>query len=90
MLILSALALAQAAPVPAPTSPAPALICKRIVPVGTLARAQKDCRTKEDWERMTRSAKEATADYQGAGFAASDEGTRAAQNQNPMNNGAPF
>jgi hypothetical protein len=87
--LLAAFALAQAATPPAATPAAP-LICKRIVPVGSLSRAKKDCRTKDDWDRMTRSAQEATADYQGAGWAADVEGTREAQSKNLMNNGAPF
>jgi hypothetical protein len=87
--LFAAFALAQVA-APLASTPAAPMICKRIVPVGSLSRARKDCRTKEDWDRMTRSAQEATSDYQGAGWAAGDEGTREAQNKNPMNNGAPF
>jgi len=83
--LLAALVFAQVA-----TPPATPMICKRIVPVGSLSRAKKDCRSREDWDRMSRSAQEATADYQGAGWAAGDEGTREIQNKNPMANGAPF
>ena len=87
--LFAALVVAQAAATPAP-APAARMVCKQIMPVGTLSRPKKDCRTKEDWDRMTRNAQDATADYQGAGWAAGDEGTREAQNKNPMNNGAPF
>lgn len=56
----SVAAAAQDAPA---STPKPRLICKRTTQTGSLVAKRSECRTKEEWDRIARAARE-NAEYE--------------------------